>query len=103
MLTIPQVSFSVILLFLGLCLLFFGFCPLLVYNCRAALLNLLFVLLNLLLYKVDILVLALLKYPVEVVNKRDFSVPNSLYISVFPIILPVLAIVHGLPNISHNR
>ena len=91
--------------FLVLCFLrflFFGLRPLLIYDCRAAFLNLLFILPDLLLYNADILVLALVKCPIEVGNELHFSVPDSLHIAVFPIILAVLPIVHGLPYISYN-
>lgn len=53
------------------------------------------------LYNADILVLALVKGPVEVVDKRNFPAPEGLHISVFPIILPILPVVHCLPYISH--
>ena len=102
----PASPHSVILLFWSLCFLrflFLGLCPLLVYDCCAAFLNVFFILPDLLLYNADNLVLALVKCPVEVGNQLHLSVPSGLHISVFPIVRSVLAVVHGLPNISHNR
>ena len=90
---------------LVLCLLrflFFGFRPLLVYDCRAAFLDLFFILPDLSFHYGDVLILALFEHPVEVGNELHFSVPDSLHIAVFPIILAVLPIVHGLPYISYN-
>lgn len=81
----------------------FGLCPLLIYDRRAAFLNLLFILPDLSFHYGDVLILALFEHPVEVVDKRDFPVPNGLHIPVFPIILPILPIVHGLPYIPRNR